>query len=164
MYIDMSSAILSAELSIQDGSLKPEVTASNTANARISSADSTGAATILDLSSESSTAIYQSDPVVFLPQGDKYIPVSAGVLINGVPASEVKGAITLKDGFQYSMTSSSSSFSLYTGTGTSVGSSQISASFSPGADSTNSEESLIAKLFSSPVDNESKTPSQQFST
>ncbi|AQS85919.1 MAG: hypothetical protein ABF876_09945 [Acetobacter aceti] len=161
MYIDMSGAISAAELSIQDGSWKPEVAVSSAANASVSSVDRTGAATLIDLSSESSDAIYQTDPVVLLPQGDKYIPVSAGVIINGIPASQVKGAVTFKDGFQLSMTSSSSSFSLYTEAGAVAGSSQTSASFSLGADTTNNEESLIAKLFSSPTKSNSNIHSEQ---
>ncbi|MFT8806248.1 MAG: hypothetical protein ABF876_09950 [Acetobacter aceti] len=161
MIVDLSSTISAMQLSILDGSIKPEAIASSRVGGNVTSLDETGVATVLDFSSEASNAVYNSGPIVLLPHGNEYLPYPAATTINGIPVSQIKGAVSLEDGLQYTTSSSSSSISFYTAAGTVSERSQTSASFSLGADTTNNEESLIAKLFSSPTKSDSNIPSEQ---
>lgn len=165
MDIDFSGAIASLELSIDLGQIKPEVSLSATTSESAKSESGAGASTILDLSSKAASAIYKSGPVVLIPKGNKYIPEPAGTIINGISAPQIKGAITLKDGFQYDVTSSS--VSLYTAAGISVKSSQtslfVSLGMDPESEGANSKETLIAKLFSNTTEDKKNVSSYRTS-
>ncbi|MBV1838519.1 hypothetical protein [Acetobacter estunensis] len=149
MNIDLSGELSVIRLSADLGLIKPTTTTSSTSNASVTSSYANGAATILDVSSTSSTSVYNSDgPIVLIPEGDRYVPDSAGDVINGVPASKIKGAITVNGDLETDLTSSSSSLTLYTASGsTTAQGAQAVSNINDG----NSEQELIAKLFSSPT-------------
>lgn len=150
MYIDLSGDLIATRLSADLGLIKPTATISSTSNMSVTSSNANGAAIILDVSSTSSTAVYKSDrPIVLIPEGDRYVPTDANEMINGVPASRVKGAIMVDGDLETDLTSSSSTLILYTASGkTSAQSTLVFSGMAEG----NSEEELIAKLFSSPTD------------
>ena len=150
MYIDLSGDLAATRLSADLGLIKPTATTASTSNMSVTSSDANGNATILDMSSTSSTSVYQSNgPTVLIPEGDRYVPISANTEIDGKAASKVKGAITVNGDLETDLTSSSSTLTLYTASGkTPAQDAQVLSGMSEG----NSEETLIAKLFSSSTD------------
>ncbi|WP_232091904.1 hypothetical protein [Acetobacter aceti] len=156
MYIDLSSDLVSTRFSAALGLITPTAATSSTTNEAITSFNASGAATILDVSSTSSSAVYDYDgPIVLIPEGDRYVPDNPGDVIDGRPASKVPGAITVNGNLETDLSSSSSTITLYTASGTAALSSQSTSSLAMLSDTNteNSEEALIAKLFSTPMDN-----------
>ncbi|NHN90123.1 hypothetical protein [Acetobacter conturbans] len=150
MNIDLSSDLISTRFSAELGLIKPTATATSTSSTSITSANANGAATILDTSSTTTSSVYKSDgPIVLIPEGNRYVPISASTEIDGKAASQIKGAITVNGDLETDLTSSSSSLTLYTASGSTTAQSTQTVS---NTSDRKSEEELIAKLFSSPTD------------